>query len=86
VWPELWIAVEAKSEQTADRLSMDYVLKANTQLDSLAADRDRRDDLQHRRKPGRRLRLSRRRSSPKQAATSRTLPAAHSDKVGAMTR
>jgi hypothetical protein len=35
----MWLAVEAKSEQTADRLSMDYVRKANTQLDSLAADK-----------------------------------------------
>ncbi|MBD8102282.1 DEAD/DEAH box helicase [Plantibacter sp. CFBP 8775] len=37
VWDDLWIAVEAKSEQTAKNLSMEYVRKANTQLDSLAA-------------------------------------------------
>jgi hypothetical protein len=39
IWPESWMAVEAKSEQTADRISMEYVRKANTQLGSLAADR-----------------------------------------------
>lgn len=39
LWDELWLTVEAKSEQTADRLSMDYVRKANTHLASLAADR-----------------------------------------------
>jgi hypothetical protein len=38
IWPKLWIAVEAKSEQTAEMLSMDYVRKANTQLASLASD------------------------------------------------
>lgn len=40
IWDGLWLTVEAKSEQTADRLSMDYVRKANTHLDSLAADRN----------------------------------------------
>ncbi|MGN7187383.1 DEAD/DEAH box helicase [Microbacterium enclense] len=40
VWDELWMTVEAKSEQTTDKLSMEYVRKANTQLDSLAADKD----------------------------------------------
>ena len=40
LWDELWLTVEAKSEQTAERLSMDYVRKANTHLASLAADRD----------------------------------------------
>lgn len=39
VWDELWITVEAKSEQTAELLSMDYVRKANTHLSSLEADR-----------------------------------------------
>ena len=38
IWSGLWIALEAKSEQTADQLSMEYVRKANTQLDSLSAD------------------------------------------------
>lgn len=37
VWDDLWITVEAKSEQTTKHLSMGYVRKANTQLDSLAA-------------------------------------------------
>lgn len=40
VWDDLWITVEAKSEQTTPVLSMDYVRQANTQLASLAADRD----------------------------------------------
>lgn len=40
VWDQLWITVEAKSEQTAERLSMRYVREANTQLDSLAALKD----------------------------------------------
>jgi hypothetical protein len=41
LWPRLWIAVEAKSEQKPDGLvSMEYVRKANSQIDSLAADRD----------------------------------------------
>jgi Rad3-related DNA helicase len=43
VWilPSLWITVEAKSEQTAEgMLSMEYVRQANTQLRSLAADRE----------------------------------------------
>lgn len=39
LWDGLWLTVEAKSEQTADRLSMDYVRKANTHLTSLATDR-----------------------------------------------
>ncbi|ORJ92516.1 hypothetical protein A6F55_24150 [Prescottella equi] len=39
LWDGLWLTVEAKSEQTADRLSMDYVRKANTHLKSLTADR-----------------------------------------------
>lgn len=38
IWDDLWLTVEAKSEQTADRLSMDYVRKANTHLASLADD------------------------------------------------
>jgi len=40
VWSGLWITIEAKSEQTASLLSMDYVRQANTQLASLASDRD----------------------------------------------
>ncbi|WP_162239413.1 DEAD/DEAH box helicase [Microbacterium sp. Leaf179] len=40
LWDGLWLAVEAKSDQTADRLSMEYVRKANTQLDSLADEKD----------------------------------------------
>jgi hypothetical protein len=40
VWPNLWATIEAKSEQLADGMvSMDLVRQANTQLDSLAADR-----------------------------------------------
>jgi hypothetical protein len=40
VWPDMWITVEAKSEQKEDGpLSMQYVRKTNTQMDSLAADR-----------------------------------------------
>jgi hypothetical protein len=39
LWDDLWLTVEAKSEQTADRLSMGYVRQANTHLSSLAADR-----------------------------------------------
>ena len=37
VWDDLWITVEAKSEQTTKNLSMGYVRKANTHLDSLAS-------------------------------------------------
>jgi DEAD/DEAH box helicase len=41
VWPSLWVTVEAKSEQKAGGvLSMDYVRQTNTQLASLAADRE----------------------------------------------
>ncbi len=41
VWTQLWITVEAKSEQVSDgMLSMDYVRQANTQLASLAGDHD----------------------------------------------
>lgn len=41
LWPTCWITVEAKSEQeTEGTLSMDYVRQTNTQLASLAADRD----------------------------------------------
>ncbi|MEV7608685.1 DEAD/DEAH box helicase [Microbacterium sp. NPDC089320] len=43
VWQDLWVTVEAKSEQTANSLSMGYVRKANTQLDSLAALRDQEE-------------------------------------------
>ncbi len=39
VWEDLWITLEAKSEQTTQRLSMDYVRQANTHLDSMAADK-----------------------------------------------
>jgi len=39
LWDELWITVEAKSEQTTEMLSMDYVRKANTHLASVAADK-----------------------------------------------
>lgn len=39
VWNGLWVTLEAKSEQTAQRLSMRYVREANTQLDSLAEQR-----------------------------------------------
>lgn len=39
LWPSCWATVEAKSEQVpAGALSMELVRKANTQLDSLAAD------------------------------------------------
>jgi hypothetical protein len=39
-WSQLWITVEAKSEQAAEGvLSMDHVRQTNTQLASLAADR-----------------------------------------------
>lgn len=38
LWDGLWLTLEAKSEQAADRLSMDYVRKANTHLASLAED------------------------------------------------
>ena len=40
LWDDLWVTVEAKSEQTAKSLSMDYVRQANTQLDSLAAHKE----------------------------------------------
>ncbi|WP_417219625.1 DEAD/DEAH box helicase family protein [Arthrobacter sp.] len=41
IWPSLWMTVEAKSEQTAEgMLSMDYVRQANSQLASVAADRE----------------------------------------------
>jgi hypothetical protein len=41
VWDPFWMTVEAKSEQEAEgMLSMDYVRQANTQLDSMAADRE----------------------------------------------
>lgn len=41
VWSPLWITVEAKSEQESEgMLSMDYVRQTNTQLASLAGDRD----------------------------------------------
>lgn len=40
IWDECWVTIEAKSEQQSDGLlSMEYVRQANTQLDSLAADR-----------------------------------------------
>jgi Rad3-related DNA helicase len=40
-WSPMWITVEAKSEQMTDgMLSMGYVRQANTQLTSMAADRD----------------------------------------------
>ncbi|MFW8744714.1 DEAD/DEAH box helicase [Mesorhizobium japonicum] len=38
LWDDLWLTVEAKSEQTAHRLTIDYVRKANTHLASLADD------------------------------------------------
>lgn len=41
LWPTCWMTVEAKSEQKAEGvLSMDYVRQTNTQLASLAADRE----------------------------------------------
>jgi hypothetical protein len=40
LWDGLWLTIEAKSEQTAERLSMTYVRQANTHLSSLAADRE----------------------------------------------
>lgn len=41
IWQALWISVEAKSEQApGGMLSMDYVRQTNTQLASLAADRE----------------------------------------------
>lgn len=41
IWQALWISVEAKSEQAPrGMLSMDYVRQTNTQLASLAADRE----------------------------------------------
>lgn len=40
VWDDLWVTIEAKSEQTSTSISMDYVRQANTQLDSLAGLRD----------------------------------------------
>lgn len=40
MWDELWMTIEAKSEQHSDGLlSMEYIRQTNTQLDSLAADR-----------------------------------------------
>ena len=40
VWEPFWVTLEAKSEQEPEGLlSMDYVRQANTQLSSLAADR-----------------------------------------------
>lgn len=40
VWPNLWATIEAKSEQQPEgRVAMELVRQANTQLDSLAADR-----------------------------------------------
>ncbi len=39
IWEGLWISVEAKSEQTTDRLSMEYVRQANTHLASITHDR-----------------------------------------------
>ncbi|MGJ8721566.1 MAG: DEAD/DEAH box helicase [Salinibacterium amurskyense] len=38
IWDSLWISIEAKSEQTADRLSMAYVRQTNTHLSSIAHD------------------------------------------------
>lgn len=41
IWPSLWMTIEAKSEQEPDGLlSMEYVRQTNTQLNSLAADRE----------------------------------------------
>lgn len=41
VWSPMWITVEAKSEQESEGLlSMDYVRQTNTQLASLAGDRE----------------------------------------------
>lgn len=41
IWAALWVTVEAKSEQESKgMLSMDYVRQTNTQLISLAADRE----------------------------------------------
>jgi DEAD/DEAH box helicase len=41
LWNTLWMTIEAKSEQEPDgMLSMDYVRQTNTQLASLAGDRD----------------------------------------------
>ncbi|MGW2307755.1 DEAD/DEAH box helicase family protein [Actinomadura luteofluorescens] len=41
IWESCWVTVEAKSEQEAEgMLSMDYVRQTNTQLASLAADRE----------------------------------------------
>jgi hypothetical protein len=41
LWPSLWITAEAKSEQQSEGLlSMDYVRQTNTQLASLASDRE----------------------------------------------
>lgn len=40
IWQDVWLTLEAKSEQQAEgMLSMDYVRQANTQLNSVAADR-----------------------------------------------
>jgi hypothetical protein len=42
LWEPLWITVEAKSEQEAEgMLSMDYVRQTNTQLASVAGDREK---------------------------------------------
>jgi hypothetical protein len=39
IWPELWITVEAKSEQESKgAISMDYIRQTDSQLDSLASD------------------------------------------------
>nr|WP_279630195.1 DEAD/DEAH box helicase [Rathayibacter festucae] len=38
IWNELWMTVEAKSEQTAEVLSLEYTRKTNSQLDLLEAD------------------------------------------------
>jgi len=41
IWPRLWVTLEAKSDQQPEgTLSMEYVRQANTQLDSVAADRE----------------------------------------------
>ncbi|WP_157748353.1 DEAD/DEAH box helicase [Micromonospora echinaurantiaca] len=41
VWSPLWMTIEAKSEQESEgMLSMDYVRQTNSQLDSLAGDRE----------------------------------------------
>jgi hypothetical protein len=40
VWDNLWVAVEAKSEQLDGMLSQSYVRQANTQLASVVGDRE----------------------------------------------